>query len=43
MALGLGQRPEGRAPGLTREELGELGWEVRNEPLGNLLFKAALI
>jgi hypothetical protein len=30
MALGLGRRPEGRAPGPTREELGELGWEVEN-------------
>lgn len=43
MALGLGQRPGGRAPGLTREELEELGWEVGNEPLGNLLFKATLL
>lgn len=40
MALGLGWRPEGRAPGLTREELGELGWEVRNEPSGEPAFQS---
>lgn len=38
MAWRLGWRPRGRASSLTREELGELGWEVGKEPLGNLLF-----
>lgn len=40
MAWRLGWRPRGRAPSLTREELGELGWEVGNYSLGNLVFMA---